>query len=330
MTRAASSTAHHSTAFLAHSTPLKLALVVLNAEHREKNGASTESLFSHLWDQATVRICADGAANRLYDAMSAERRAVLSAQRIPPAERCCNLLPDVITGDLDSIRPEVLEFYERLGVPIARVSEQDSHDFEKCLRWLQAQHEAAGSKEAYSVVAYGAFGGRLDQQMANLNMLFRREYQSLFERFVLLDHHSLALLLQPGVEHTIEPCLDVEDGNCGLIPLGGACDAVTTRGLKWNLDGDSLAFGSLVSSSNQIAAPTARAACPKSTPARRGPSRPSPGLLGSWAPHALLRPAPFGPAYSDAKTPCGHQVTVRSDKPVLWTTSIRRQGPPPE
>ena len=104
--------------------------------------------------------------------------------------------------------------------------------------WLQVQQEATGSKQPYSVVAYGAFGGRLDQQMANLNMLFRRDFQC-FERFVLLDHHSLALLLAPGA-HAIEPCLDVEDGKCGLIPMGGACEAVTTQGLKWNLEGDGL------------------------------------------------------------------------------------------
>ena len=62
----------------------------------------------------------------------------------------------------------MLEFYEQLGVPVVREPEQDTHDFEKCLRWLQAQHEAAAHEEeacqAYSVVAFGAFGGRLDQQ----------------------------------------------------------------------------------------------------------------------------------------------------------------------
>jgi len=121
-------------------------------------------------------------------------------------------------------------------------------------------------------VASQAFGGRLDQQMANLNMLFRSEY-TCFERFVLLSDDSLALLLLPGA-HTIEPNLEVEDGTCGLVPLGGRCDNVVTTGLKWNLDGTMpLEFGALVSSSNQIVAPT---------------------------------------------------VTVQTESPLLWTTSLRK------
>ena len=117
-----------------------------------------------------------------------------------------------------------------------------------------------------------AFGGRLDQQMANLNMLFRSEY-TCFEQFVLLSDDSLALLLLPGA-HTIEPNLEVEDGTCGLVPLGGRCENVVTTGLKWNLDGTvPLEFGELVSSSNEIVGPI---------------------------------------------------VTVRTERPLLWTTSLRK------
>ena len=99
------------------------------------------------------------------------------------------------------------------------------------------------------MVAVGAFGGRLDQQMANLNMAFS---YACFERFYLLSDASLACVLPPG-KHVIEPNREAEDGSCGLIPLGGRCERVVTTGLKWNLDGERpLEFGSLISSSNEL------------------------------------------------------------------------------
>ena len=52
---------------------------------------------------------ADGGANQLYDMLSKwpssnGTKAVLS-----------DFVPDIIEGDLDSIRPDVREFYRRLG-----------------------------------------------------------------------------------------------------------------------------------------------------------------------------------------------------------------------
>ena len=133
------------------------------------------------------------------------------------------------------------------GVPIARQPEQDRHDFEKCLTWLRQRQGDAAPR--LSVVAMGAFGGRLDQQMANINMLYR--YAGAFERLVLLGDESLAFLLPAG-KHVIEPNPEVEEGTCGLIPLGGRCTRVRTSGLRWNLSDAPLEFGSLVSSSNKF------------------------------------------------------------------------------
>jgi len=211
-------------------TSLHLALVLLNID-----GASdlAHPTLSHLWSNAAVRLCADGAANRLHDALDERSRNTM--------------LPDLIRGDLDSLRDDVAEFYQRSGVVIEHEPDQDTHDFEKCLKWLQSRQ--TGGRLPYSVVAFGAFGGRLDQMFANINMVYRFRC---FERFFLLTKHSAAILLPAG-RNVIEPNLEVESGSCGLLPLGCRCDGVITTGLKWNLDGNMpLEFGSLISSSNQI------------------------------------------------------------------------------
>mmetsp|Transcript_87 Transcript_87/g.270 ORF Transcript_87/g.270 Transcript_87/m.270 type:complete len:277 (-) Transcript_87:153-983(-) len=218
-----------STRFLSTGSPLQLAILVLNVDSIALRG---DSVLWRLWHDAALRMCADGAANRLHDALPEPMRG--------------KMLPDQIRGDLDSLRPEVADFYRERGVRIEHEAEQDTHDFEKCLRWLQA--EQSGADLPFTVVAFGAFGGRLDHTMANLNMVYR---YSCFSSFVLLSTDSLALLLRPG-RNVIQVDTAAEDGTCGLVPLTGRCERVVTTGLKWNLAGDCpLEFGGLVSSSNE-------------------------------------------------------------------------------
>ena len=240
-------------------TPLNIALIILNVESRHglRNDGAGWNRFEHLWEQSSIRICADGAANRLYDRIEEPRRD--------------SMIPDYVIGDLDSLRSEVSDYYAARGAVIKAEEDQDSHDFEKCLRWLERMQrenmrahisseldgtsgtpggssggatgstlgsmssgvsstlsgsESSSLARGYSVVACGAFGGRLDQQMANLNMAYSF---ACFDDLVLLGESSLAFVLQPGT-HIIEPNPQVEDGSCGLIPLGGRCEGVQTSG----------------------------------------------------------------------------------------------------
>ena len=76
------------------------------------------------WCPADVRYCADGGANRLYDAFSTREhdREQLVRQTSEKCLRDTNLhrllasapsyLPDLIKGDLDSIRDDVRAYYQ--------------------------------------------------------------------------------------------------------------------------------------------------------------------------------------------------------------------------
>merc|ERR1719174_3636443 len=150
--------------------------------------------------------------------------------------------PAAIIGDLDSVRPEVLSFYrDECDTEVVRDGDQDSHDLDKCLNYLHTQ------RHSQAVVVVGAFGGRLDHEMAALNSLYR--WQGMFAGgLVLMSVHSLALLLGPG-SHRILTHPTLEGPTCGLLPVGGACGSVTTDGLRWDLHDRPLGFGGLVSSS---------------------------------------------------------------------------------
>ncbi|KAM3335213.1 hypothetical protein ACQJBY_029556 [Aegilops geniculata] len=61
-----------------------------------------------LWTRAQLRVCADGGANRLFDGMP----ELLPAE--DPDEVRLRYKPDAIEGDMDSVRPEVKEYYSSL------------------------------------------------------------------------------------------------------------------------------------------------------------------------------------------------------------------------
>lgn len=101
------------------------AMIVLNTPIQSHNpsNSSLPGVFNVLWNQSTYRICADGGANRLYEATVRNKE---SCEEVTTSR----FLPDLITGDLDSLYPHVREYYEKSGVPVVRVEDQDYHDLD--------------------------------------------------------------------------------------------------------------------------------------------------------------------------------------------------------
>lgn len=240
------------------------------AEYNTYAYTCTTSIFQRLWDLSSYRVCADGGANRLLDAVT-EATATATAtaniddpddeQQVVDDDRLRYFIPDLICGDLDSLRDDVRQYYGRNGCAIEQDLDQDTNDLDKCLQAVAAKQKQYCEEESmsspsssphlpYVVCVFGAFGGRLDQEMASINALYR--WRGKFGRLILYTEETSALLLPEGVENQIIINEELEGPTCGLIPIGMRCESCTTTGLKWNLNDSVLEFGGMVSSSNHV------------------------------------------------------------------------------
>ena len=141
-------------------------------------------------------------------------------------------MPDAVIGDMDS-----LSALDREGVPMDRVheiSEQDSTDFDKCLRNIGAP----------LVLGVGFTGARMDHQLACYNVLARRPDR----RCILLSDTDIAFLAPPRLQ------LDLAEGTrVSLFPFGlveGASD-----GLKWPIGGLTFTPDGRIGTSNEALGP---------------------------------------------------------------------------
>ena len=96
-------------------------------------------------------------------------------------------------------------------------------------------------------------GGRLDHTLANVLLLTVPWLEGVQVRIAAGEQE--ALVVRSGESLTLE-------GSVGdlisLLPLGGDACGVTTSGLAWALEDDTLRFGSSRGVSNEMTATTAR------------------------------------------------------------------------
>lgn len=183
-------------------------------------------------------ICADGAANLLHH---------LELQKQP------TLVPTVIIGDLDSVQPDVLQFYQRKGTLVTKDVSENSDDFHKALSAIPEYRQSSSAH--LPTVVIGGYGGRFDQTSANINALYIEAQRR--HSVYWIGNGNIILVLPQG-ENTISIDAAHEGPACGLIPIGGSVTNVTTEGLRWNLTDQKLSFGrnGLISTSNHIVEPT--------------------------------------------------------------------------
>jgi thiamine pyrophosphokinase len=149
------------------------------------------------------------------------------------------LRPNVIIGDLDSLKDEELTSYREAGTEIiAYPKHKDETDLELALQY-------ALKIGITDLLIIGGLGARWDMSIANIMVLAHPMYTDLNIR--LLDGHQEIRLLKAG-DRTI---IHGQPGEAiSLIPLAGDVLGISTRGLEYPLNNETLQFGSARGVSN--------------------------------------------------------------------------------
>lgn len=152
-----------------------------------------------------------------------------------------NHLPDRVIGDMDSLAPALQAWLTENQVPFDQFPpEKDETDLELALLLAAKLPE----KEIW---LFGLLGGRFDQTLANIFLLSHPALAA--KKVQLITQSERAWLVRQQTEIV---------GQAGdlvsLIPLAGDARGVSTTGLRWPLQAETLRFGQARGVSNQLTA----------------------------------------------------------------------------
>ena len=150
------------------------------------------------------------------------------------------LAVDVLIGDMDSVDPQDAERAERAGTVIQRHPvDKDATDLE-----LALCHVAEAGYRTVIVLG-GRGGSRLDHFLGNALAIAAPQFRDLDIEWRVAD--TLLRVVRTSTVVTGSPGDIVS-----LLPLGGAATGVTTSGLRWALDRETLSPGTTRGISNEL------------------------------------------------------------------------------
>lgn len=172
--------------------------------------------YKELLKDANLIICIDGGSNHLYR---------------------LEMNPDLIIGDLDSIKPEVKDHYMKQGIEFKKFPrKKDKTDTEIAI-------EYAYSLNPSEVILLGAIGSRLDHSLTNINLLYNYYNKDIVLK--LINENNEVVLITDSISLT---------GDAGdtvsLVPLNGDVTGVCLEGLEYPLGDATIRFGSSLGVSN--------------------------------------------------------------------------------
>lgn len=175
------------------------------------------------------------------DKLLAAAELVIAADGGSQHCRALGLRPDFVIGDLDSMDAVLRTDWESNSVHfISFPAEKDQTDLELAL--LHAK--AAGAKK---VMVLGALGRRWDHSIANLLLLGNPQFHDLKIIFLHDEQQLFAINGKLPLKANIGE-------RVSLMALSGDAMGISTHGLKYPMNGETLPFGSSRGVSNVVLA----------------------------------------------------------------------------
>jgi len=164
----------------------------------------------------------------LLQALAQRGMAVVGVDSGADTVRAAGIMPDAIVGDLDSLADPTSW---PASVPVLGVAEQQSIDFEKALY----------ATSAPVTLALGMTGGRFDHTLAALDAIIRHAHG---RAIIVVDEADVALAVSGDVKFA-----PGQGARVSVHPLQPVRFA-RSQGLRWALDGLTLAAGVRTGTSN--------------------------------------------------------------------------------
>ena len=152
------------------------------------------------------------------------------------------IIPDVIVGDFDTVRPEILSYYRKMEHIIWEVHQPEKDDTDTEL----AIKRALAMNCSY-ITLLGATGGRLDHMIGNIHLLFPCLQKGTYAEIV--DPQNRLYLIDG--EHIFRK--DAVWGKyISFLPLTQEVKGITLKGFKYPLTDRDIFIGTSLCISNEL------------------------------------------------------------------------------
>jgi len=165
-----------------------------------------EKLFRNIVKSHPFIICADGSSNKLIKT---------------------KITPDIIIGDLDSIDKNVMLKYIKKGVPVMKLFDQETTDFEKCILFCR-------ERNFNNLIILGAISDRTDHSLNNFSIIKRYYHEfdiTIFDNYFKIKFLTDSISFNYKIGETVS-----------LLPFPVARN-ITTEGLMYSLKNETLTLG---------------------------------------------------------------------------------------